>query len=116
MRWRLLVWTAVAIAVMAVIGLGIDVALEGITRAAELAGVIVAFCEVGLLLLAVVSLARERRSVRAYPEPNIQPTESAAEGGRQSRKYKVDVRDSTGVMIGDQNKQTINIRRVPPGS
>lgn len=116
MRWRLLVWTAVAIAVAAIIGLGIDVALEGISGAAELAGVIVAFCEVNVLLLAIVAFARERRAPVGQPEPGVQPEASTAKGGLSTGKYRVDVRDSTGVIIGDGNKQNINVRRSLPAA
>ena len=111
MRWHRLVWTAAVVAVMAVIGLGIDVAVEGMSAAAELAGIIVAFCELSLLLLAIIAFIRDRRHPGGQPEPNGQAAATNKSGKLSAAKYQVDVRDSTGIIIGERNEQKINIRR-----
>jgi hypothetical protein len=55
MRWRLLTWLALAIGIMVATGLGIDVAVAGMTRASGLAVVIAGFCELCALMLAVAA-------------------------------------------------------------
>lgn len=69
MRWRVVTWTAVAIAAAAAIGLGVVAGLRGLDKAAGLAGVIVGFCELGALVLGVAAWSAERRGAGREPDP-----------------------------------------------
>jgi hypothetical protein len=107
-KWRVLIWAALVIGAVAVVGLGVDIVVAGPDKAAVLAGIVVGFCEVVGAGFAVVSWAGERKSTQpAVPKapdaPGSQPTAG-------SGKYVVDARDATGVQVGDGNTQHVDTR------
>jgi hypothetical protein len=104
-------WTALIVGAVTVAGLGVDIAVAGPDKAAVLAGIVVGFCEVVGVVLAVVGWAGERRSgepTRLANRDNSVPESQPAAGGR---KYVVDARDATGVQVGDGNTQHVDVRR-----
>jgi hypothetical protein len=123
-NWRAVTWLAVAVMVAAAVGLALDAGLAGVTQASGLAGVIVGFCELGALLLAVVSWTAERRRASAEPDPapaaavtpepaaatpepappQTAPPQTATPEAAPA-KYVVDLRDAHGVQVGDHNIQ-----------
>jgi hypothetical protein len=107
---QLLIRLAVLIGVAAAAGLGADVAVAGTGKAAELAGVIAGFCELGAVLLGVVAWAGDRR-------PGAVPTEVAKKPVQDSpasaAKYVVDARHARGVQAGDGAAQHNDFRTIP---
>lgn len=111
-RWRVLMWAAVVIAAVAAAGLGAMVAVAGVDKAAGLAGVIVGFCEVAALLVAVVGWAGDRRAAATD-----RPGAAAAPAGTAvlpppagTAKYVVDASNAQGVQTGDGNTQHNDFR------
>lgn len=112
------------IAAVAAVGLGIDVAVAGTTQAAGLAGVIVGFCELGALVLGVVSRAAQRHEAKEQQASSLpdapgtapQEPERNAQPGNASGKYVVDARQAQGVQIGDHGIQRVEFRTSPGGS
>lgn len=101
----------------AAVGLGVDIVVAGISRAAALAGVIVGFCEIGALLLALAAWVAERRErpARGLP-PAHGPTgqEDAAAGPAvTSPKFVVDAGQAGVVQIGDHGIQHVHARSEP---
>ena len=118
MKGRLLVGLAVTIAVAGAIAIGVDAAVAGIDKAAGLAGVIVGFCELAALALGVAGFMADRREGRSKGErpgvgevaaaatsPSAPASGAPADGPAVQGKYVVDVRDASGVQIGDHNVQ-----------
>jgi len=111
-RWRAVVWVAVALGVAAATSLVVDVALNGTGKASGLAGIIVAFCELGALVLGVTAWAAERRTAagKSSPgrpgrarDPDLEEPRHARPAG--SGKYVVDARGVKGLQVGDGNIQ-----------
>jgi hypothetical protein len=112
MRWRVLVWTAVATASAGAIWLVVEIATGGVDKASGLAGVIVGFCELAALVLGVFAYAAERRepgrgadaepTAPAATAPAAGPTKASEAG---SAKYAVDARGAHGVQTGERNTQ-----------
>jgi hypothetical protein len=118
-KWRVITWLAVAIAVAAAIGLGADTAIDGTASAAGLAGVIAGFCELGALTLGVAGWAGQRREPGERPAPggSLAPERGAEKSEEASAtqtdtpgKYVVDARQAQGVQIGDGNVQHNDFR------
>lgn len=61
-KWRALVWAAVLIATAAAVLLGVVALTAGLAAASGLAGVVVGFCELVAVALAVIGWAGERQS------------------------------------------------------
>jgi hypothetical protein len=108
-RWRVLIWVAVLLGAAAAAGLGVDVAVAGLDKAAGLAGVIVGFCELGALVLGIAAWAAERRASTARlapPDPSVLGMAGRTGGpvaGLEERasRYRVDARHAGQVQIGD---------------
>ncbi|MGW0197264.1 hypothetical protein [Nonomuraea sp. NPDC003201] len=99
MKWRVLMWTAVAAGAVVAAGLGAYVAVAGTDKAAGPAGVIAAFCELAALTLAVASWIRQRQAPGdGDPGPRTSPGFGAV----------VHIQEGKGVQIGDHNEQTNN--------
>lgn len=122
MKWRVLVWIAAATAVAAAAGLGVDVAVAGTDKAAGLAGIIVGFCELAAVVLAVVGLTGQRRTTEAGSQvprrdPGAKvgdPADSARAPQSEIGKYRVDAHGAEGLQIGDNNTQRNIFGRIPP--
>lgn len=126
MRWRVLLWAALAIGATAAVVLGVDIVVAGRGAASGLAGIIAAFCELVAVVLLVTSWVGERRSAAtrrairdgSVPEPGASaPVDEPVIGGATSpggAKYVVDARGATGVQIGDGGVMHVDARRTPP--
>jgi|SRR5450755_3855750 hypothetical protein len=121
MGGRVLVWAAVGLAAAAAAGLAVDVAFEGLEKAAGLAGVVVGFCELGALALAVIGWAAHRRASGDQSASKVtpaQPTDGVecvptTRAGTAESKYAVDIGEAQGVQIGDGNTQSNDFRDLP---
>lgn len=119
-KWRVLVRAAVLIAAAAAVMLGVVTVTAGLTAASGLAGVIVSFCELVAVALAVIGWAGERRSavgagkegISTYAPSAGQPAPGQGPAsGDTGGKYAVTLGDSAqGIMIGDGNVQNIDLR------
>ncbi len=119
MKGHVLIGLAVAIAVAGAIAIGVEVAMAGIDKAAGLAGVIVGFCELAALVLGVAGFMASRRGesrgederqrggeAEAAATAPVTPAPcSPAEGPASQGKYVVDIREASGVQVGDNNVQ-----------
>lgn len=116
----MLVWAAVLIAAAAAAMLGVVAVTAGLAAASGLAGLVVGFCELVAVTLAILGWVGERRSATeaAKEEPSISlpsagrpaPSRDPA-SGHSSGKYAVTLGDSNqGTMIGDGNVQNIDLR------
>ncbi len=119
MKGRVLIGLAVTIAVAGAIAIGVDVAVAGIDKAAGLAGVVVGLCELAALVLGVAGFMADRRgesrgetdrqvsgdAAAVAAAPRAPASVSQADGPAVHGKYVVDVRDASGVQIGDNNVQ-----------
>jgi hypothetical protein len=114
MKWRLLIWAALAMGTAAAVGLGVAVIVVGVNKAAGLAGVMAAFCELGALVLGVVGWVGGRAtagrsgpdtsSIPAPPVMGDRPVSSTAE------TYAVDARGAKGIQTGEGNIQYNDFR------
>jgi hypothetical protein len=113
-KWRVLVWVAVLIATAAAVVLGVVAVEEGLTAASGLAGVIVAFCELAAVVLAVIGWVGKRRPVsdtrkdetrtRSVPSAGPDDAHKHLADGRGGGKYVVNLGDNAqGTVIGDGN-------------
>jgi hypothetical protein len=120
-RWRLLVWLAVAFALAAAAALGADVVVVGPDKAAALAGVIAGFCELGALVLGVVGWMGERRVAGDRSGSGVayvggKGREGPVADARVSEgMYVVDSRHARGVQVGDHNFQRNAFGRAAAG-
>ncbi|MFE2192186.1 hypothetical protein ACFXAQ_15320 [Streptomyces olivaceus] len=115
MRWRVLFWSAVALGVAAATALGWVALDRGAQAASGLAGLLVAFCEIGAVLLAVTAWSAERRraedgAVRRPPDGTGEPAAGprAGRGGRPAAPSGGFVVNSERIeksQIGDGNTQ-----------
>jgi RIP homotypic interaction motif len=134
-KWRVLTWVAVVVAVAAAADLVADLAVGGPGKASALAGVIAGFCELGALVLGVSAWAGQRRSASEQASEQREPAtpheperaaperdgagaapESAPGPDSASGKYVVDARLAQGVQIGDGNTQRNDFRRHDSGT
>jgi hypothetical protein len=114
-RWSVLTWLAVAIALAAAACLAVDIAVAGPGQAAGLAGVIAGFCELAALVLGVAAWAARRqatdnhsgRSASRVAEKDGETAPTAREG---ADKYVVDSRQARGIQVGDGNTQHNDFR------
>lgn len=101
---------------VAAVGLAVDVAAAGMEQATGLAGVIVGFCEIGVLVLGVAAWAAERRSsplvsarAAATSAPEKGEEGSGADAARGSPvgngKYVIITEKIDRSQIGDGNSQ-----------
>jgi hypothetical protein len=107
-----MLWLAAGIAVGAGAGLCAEIAVEGVSQAAGLAGVIAGFCELGALVMGVAGLAGEHRITRGDAErtavaPALETAGKVVEAGaeNQAGKYTVDLRQARMVQVGDHSFQ-----------
>ncbi|MBZ6230270.1 hypothetical protein [Streptomyces olivaceus] len=116
MRWRLLFWSAVALGVLAAAALGWVARSDGAQAAASgLGGLLVAFCEIGAVLLAVTAWSAERRraedsAVRQPPDGTGEPAAGPRAGDRDrpaapSGGFVVNSERIEKSQIGDGNTQ-----------
>ena len=120
MKWRVLVRAAVLIAAAAAVMLGVVAVTTGLTAASGLAGVIVGFCELVVVALAVIGWAGERRSATAAGKEGTSTSAPSAgrpapgqgpASGHSGGKYAVTVGgNAQGIMIGDGNVQNVDLR------
>ena len=94
-------WFAAVLAAAAAIALAVDIAVEGVDNAAGMAGVLVGFCELGALVLAVAGWASEHRE-SASPEPDADASavETRDRNGLADRRTRAG-RSESPVFIGN---------------